>query len=179
MLVEARPETGSQPTQLTHHTSGSLFWPSLSSDGKIIVYEENFALWKLDLASGKSVEVKINIAADDKENNLETLAVNSEADSYHLSPSGRRAVISTHGELFSIATDQGDVRRLTQTPGTRETQPQWSPDGKRIAFVSDKSGREEVWVCDEEGTNLKQISDADSQKGQLTWAPDAGIVLTR
>ena len=53
-------------------------------------------LWKLDLASGKSVEVKINIASDDKENNLETLAVNSEADSYHLSPSGRRAVKASH-----------------------------------------------------------------------------------
>ncbi|HLJ96700.1 MAG TPA: S41 family peptidase [Gemmataceae bacterium] len=170
-------EDGGQPVQITHHTSGSLFWPSLSSDGRTIVYEENFGLWKLDLGSGKPVEVKISIASDDKENNLETLTINSEADGFHVSPSGKRAVISTHGELFTIATDQGDVRRLTQTPGVRETQPQWSPDGKRIAFVSDKSGREEVWVCDEEGGQLKQISDSDSQKGQLSWAPDSKAIL--
>jgi tricorn protease len=170
-------EDGGQPVQLTHHTSGSLFWPSLSSDGRAIVYEENFGLRKLDLASGKSVAVKITITTDDKENNQETLTIAGEADSYGLSPSGKRAVISTHGELFTIATDQGDVRRLTQTPGVRETQPQWSPDGKRIAFVSDKSGREEVWVCDEDGSNLKQISESDSQKGQLAWAPDSKAIL--
>jgi tricorn protease len=170
-------DEGGQPVQITHHTSGSLFWPSLSSDGKTIVYEENFGLWKLDLASGKSTQVKIHIVSDDKENNVETLASSGEADSYQLSPSGKRAVISTHGELFTIATEKGDVRRLTQTPGVRETQPQWSPDGKRIAFVSDKSGREEVWLCDEEGGNLKQISDADAQKGQLTWSPDSKAIL--
>src|SRR5262249_13015480 len=45
------------------------------------------------------------------------------------------------------------------------------------AFVSDKTGREEVWVCDEEGGSLKQISDSDSQKGQLTWAPDSKAIL--
>ena len=43
----------------------------------------------------KPVEVKIDIISDEKENNLETLLVNGEADSYHLSPSGKRAVIST------------------------------------------------------------------------------------
>jgi tricorn protease len=170
-------QDGGEPVQVTHHRSGRLFWPSLSSDGKTIVYEENFGLWRLDVGSGKTVEVKIHIATDDKENNQETLLVNGEADSFHLSPSGKRAVISTHGELFTIATDQGDVHRLTQTPGVREMRPHWSPDGKWIAFLSDKSGREEVWICDEEGGNLKQISNLDSQKGQLAWAPDSKSIL--
>jgi len=171
------PEVGGQPVQVTHHTSGSLFWPSLSSDAKVIVYEENFGLWKLDLAAAKPVEIRINISGDDRENNEETVLVNGEADSYQLSPSSKRAVISTHGELFTIATDRGDVRRLTNTPGARETQPHWSPDGKSIAFVSDQSGREEIWVCDERGGNLKQITKSDSQKGQLTWAPDSKALL--
>src|SRR5262249_4339081 len=55
-----------QPSQITHHTSGSLFWPSMSSDGKVIVYEESFGVWKLDVASGKTSEIKIQIATDDK-----------------------------------------------------------------------------------------------------------------
>jgi len=171
------PEEGGQPVQVTNHTSGSLFWPSLSSDGKTIVYEENFGLWKLDLAAGKPVEVKIDIVSDEKENNLETLTVSGEADSYSLSPSAKRAVVSTHGELFTIATDRGDVFRVTQTPGARERYPVWSPDGKLIAFVGDQGGREEVWVCDERGRNAKKISDGDSEKGQLAWAPDSKALL--
>ncbi len=171
-------ENGGQPTQVTHHTDGSLFWPSLSSDGKTIVYEDNFGLWKLDVASGKSTEIKININSDDKENNLETLTLNSEADSYDLSPSTKRAVISTHGELFSIATDRGDITRITESY-SRETAPKWSPDGKWVAFISDKSGRDEVWICppESDATNWKQISDLDTEKSSIVWAPDSKSLL--
>jgi tricorn protease len=171
------PAQGGQAVQVTDHTSGSLFWPSLSSDGRVIVYEDDFGLWKLDTASGQTTQVKINIVSDDKENNLETLVVNGESNSYHLSPSGKRAVVSTHGELFTIATGRGDVRRLTQTPGVRETQPRWSPDGKWIAFISDTGGSDEIWLCDENGGQLKQISRGDSQKNQIVWAPDSKALL--
>ena len=98
------PEGGGKPVQVTHHKDGSLFFPSISSDGKVIVYEENFGLWKLDTATGKTSEVKIDITSDDKENEFALLTIRNEADSYDLSPSTRRAVISAHGEVFTIAT---------------------------------------------------------------------------
>ena len=59
-----------QPVQVTKHTDGSLFFPSMSSDGKMIVYEENFGIWKLDVASGRTSEIKIDIATDEKENEV-------------------------------------------------------------------------------------------------------------
>ncbi len=170
-------EEGGPPEQVTRHTSGSLFWPSMSADGKTIVYEENFGLWKLDTATGQTQEIKIDITPDEKENNLETLTVSGEADSYSLSPSGKRAVIATHGELFTIATDRGEVRRLSRTADVREAQPVWSPDGKRIAFVSDRSGREEIWTCDEMGGNLKRLTNSDTQKGQPVFSPDSQELL--
>ncbi len=169
-------EEGGEPVQVTHHASG-VFWPSISSDGKVIVYEESFGLCKLDTASGKSMPIKIDIISDEPENTLETVTVSGEAESYYLSPSGKRAVVSVRGELFTIATDKGDIRRLTQTPEVREGQAQWSPDGKWIAFVSDKSGADEVWLCDEMGGQMKQISKGDSHKGQLRWAPDGKSLL--
>jgi tricorn protease len=168
---------GGKPEQVTHHTSGSLFYPSISSDGKVIVYEENFGLWKLDTATGDTKEIKIDVVSDDRENNLESLTVNGDADSFQLSPTGKRAVISTHGELFTIATERGDVTRLTSTPQVREVRPHWSPDGKWIAFVGDTDGREEVWLCDERGGQLKKISNRDSEKGQIVWAPDGKALL--
>ncbi|HYT60558.1 MAG TPA: S41 family peptidase [Haliangiales bacterium] len=169
-------ERGGQPVQVTHHTDGNLFFPSLSSDGKTIVYEDNFGLWKLDVASGKSAEIHIDIESDAKDNEVEWRAIQGEADSFNLSPSTKRAAVSTHGEIFTIATDRGDVQRVTET-SWREQDPRWSPDGKWIAFVSDRSGREEVWTADELGHDLKQLSDVDCDKSAITWAPDSLSLL--
>ena len=109
------------PMQVTQHTSGSLFWPSISSDGRTIVYEENFGSVEARREQRhKPVEVKIDIVADERENNFETRTITSEADAYHLSPSGKRAVISVEGELFTIATDRGEVHRLTHSSGARD-----------------------------------------------------------
>ncbi|MBM3811281.1 MAG: biopolymer transporter Tol [Acidimicrobiia bacterium] len=169
-------ERGGAPSQVTRHTSGNLFFPSISADGKTIVYEENFGLWKLDTSSGKSSEIRIEISSDLKENELELRTIQSEAEGYHLSPSTRRAAISTHGEIFTIATERGEVQRVTDS-FWRDQNPSWSPDGKWIAFISDRSGREEVWIADERGRGLKQLSDADCTKGALVWAPDSKSLL--
>jgi tricorn protease len=93
-----------------------------------------------------------------------------------LSPSTKRAAIETHGEIFTIATDRGEAQRVTETPW-REHSPNWSPDGKWIAFVSDRTGREEVFIADETGRNLKKLSDVDCDKQSMVWAPDSKSLL--
>jgi tricorn protease len=171
-------DTGGAPTQVTHFTDGSLFFPSISSDGKVIVFEENFGLWKLDVASGHASEVKIDISADDKSNNFRVLTVNGETDSYDLSPSTLRAAITTHGEVFTVATDRGDVTRVTNSY-FRDTDPKWSGDGKWVAYVSDQTGRPEVWMAGTDGMGAKKLSDSDSEKLSLNWMPDSkGLLYT-
>ena len=170
------PEHGGKAVQVTHHESGRMFFPSISSDGKTIVYEQDFGIWKFDTKTGKSTPIKINIVSDDKENPVETITVRNDADGYDLSPSNRRAAISVHGEIFSIATDRGDIQRVTQSY-SREIDPAWSPDGKWIAFVSDKSGRDEVWMAHEDGTGLKKVSDGDGEKQAIQWAPDSKALI--
>jgi tricorn protease len=169
-------DNGGAPTQVTHFTDGSLFFPSISSDGKVIVFEENFGLWKLDVASGRASEVKVDISADDKSNNFRVLTVNGELDSYDLSPSTQRAAISAHGEVYTIAAERGDVTRVTNSY-FRETDPMWSADGKWIAYVSDQTGRPEVWVATPEGESAKKLSDSDSEKLTLNWMPDSKSLL--
>jgi tricorn protease len=169
---------GTQPVQVTKHTDGNVFFPSMSSDGKVIVYEENFGIWKLEVASGKTAEVKIDILTDEKENDYEIVALASEADSFDLSPSGRRAVISSRNQIFTIATDRGDITQIASDKGaSRNESPQWSPDGKYISFISDRSGRQEIYLTDEEGKNLKKISDLDTDKGPVLWAPDSKVLV--
>ncbi|TAK18024.1 MAG: hypothetical protein EPO35_01840, partial [Acidobacteria bacterium] len=170
--------SGGQPVQVTKHASGSLFWPSMSSDGKTIVYEESFGVWKLDVASGRSTEIKIQIATDDKENEFEVATVRNEVDSFDISPSGQRAVISARGQLFTIATLRGDITRIApDAMASRNQQPKWSADGKHIAYLSDKSGRDEVWIADADGKNLKQVSNNDYEKGPFMFTPDSKSLL--
>jgi tricorn protease len=165
---------GGTPVQVTKHTSGNVFYPSMSSDGKVIMYEGDFGLWKLDTATGRASEVKVDIVSDEKENVSELVTITNEADSFDLSPSGRRAVISSHAQLFTIATDKGDVTLVGADRGaSRNDSPQWAPDGKLVAFISDRSGRQEVYLAEADGKNMKKISDLDSDKGPIEWAPDS------
>ena len=170
--------TGGQPVQVTHHPDGNLFWPSMSSDGRTIVYESMFGIWKLDVASGKTSEIRIQIATDDKDNESDLEVIRNEVDSFDLSPSGRRAVISAKGQILTIATERGDVTRIAPDPmASRNQFPKWSPDGKYIAYLSDVSGRDEVWISDPDGKAPKKITNLDNEKGAMVWTPDSTALL--
>ncbi len=172
------PARGGQPVQVTKHTTGNLFWPSMSSDGKVIVYEENFGLWKLDVATGRTSEIKLEISSDEKANEVDVEVVTNTVDSFDISPSGRRAVISARGQILTIATDRGDITRVAPDKMTSRSQsPKWSADGNHIAFISDRSGRDEVWISDPEGRTPKKITEFDNEKGSLVWTPDSKALL--
>ncbi|HTS64911.1 MAG TPA: S41 family peptidase [Candidatus Acidoferrales bacterium] len=168
-------DKGGKETQVTHHGDGNLFFPSISADGKVIVYEDNFGIWKLDTATGKSSEIIIDVKADSKENDRELITL-TEAQGFHLSPSNRRAAIVAHGEIYTIATGRGEPQRVSETPW-KEQDPRWSPNGKWIAFVSDRIGREEVYISDELGKSARKLSDADCDKTGLAWSPDSKSLM--
>jgi tricorn protease len=172
------PVKGGQPVQVTRHGDGSLFWPSMSSDGKVIVYEANFGIWKLDVATGRTNEIRIDINTDEKENEERVATVSDEVDTFDISPSGRRAAISVRGQILTIATERGDITRVNPDQmASRNQLPKWSFDGKFIAFQSDRSGRDEIWISDPEGRNPKKITDLDNEKGAPIWTPDSKSVL--
>ncbi len=170
------PEKGGMPIQVTKHTDGNLFFPSISADRKTIVYEANFGIWKLDTASGKSAEIRIDIKSDSKTNDTELVTMSNQAEGFNLSPSNQRAAIVVHGEIFTVATGRGEPQRVTET-AWREQDVRWSPNGKWLAFVSDRTGRQEVWISDELGKSPKKLSDADCDKTGIVWAPDSKTLL--
>src|ERR1022692_962829 len=110
-------DKGGKPAQVTHHGDGNLFFPSISADGKTIVYEDNFGIWKLDTASGKSTEIRIDVKSDLKDNKTELVTINNEVEGFHISPSNKRAAIVAHREIFTIPTDRGEIQRVSETRG--------------------------------------------------------------
>ena len=166
-------EGGGKAEKITTFSTGDVRWPTMSSDGKTIVFEHDFGVWKLDVASRKATPIKLDIAAETQENLAEVREFNSQADDYDLAPSGRRIVFSIHGEIFTAPVEEGELRQITDGPA-RDKDPQYSPDGKWISFVSDRSGREEIYVAATDGAGEAQkITDHDTLKFSIAWSPNS------
>ena len=169
-------EKGGTPVQVTHHQDGNLYFPSISADRKTIVYEENFGLWKLDVASGKSTEIVIDIKSDSKENETELVTLERSRGLPHLAlepaRGDRRARRDLHGRHRSrrAAARQRDAVARTGCRAGRRT-ASGSPSFR------DRTGRQEVWISDELGKNAKKLSDVDCDKSSIIWAPDSKSLL--
>ncbi|HEY9281987.1 MAG TPA: hypothetical protein VIP46_00900, partial [Pyrinomonadaceae bacterium] len=166
-------EGGGKAEKVTAYKSGDVRWPAMSADGKVIVFEHDFGISKLDVASKRVTPLRFDIAAETQESLSEVRDFNSQADDYDLAPNSRRVVVSTHGEIFTAPVEEGDLRQITDTPW-RDQNVEYSPDGKWIAFVSDRSGREELYVTAVDGAGEAQkLTDIDALKFGYVWSPDS------
>ncbi|HKA21639.1 MAG TPA: S41 family peptidase [Blastocatellia bacterium] len=166
-------EGGGKPERVTSFKTGDVRFPGMSADGKVILFEHDFGVWKLDVGSRKAAPIKLDIAAETQENLAEVRDFNSQADDYDVAPSGRRIVFSIHGEIFTAPTDEGDLRQITDSPA-RDKEPLYSPDGRFIAFISDRSGREELFLITSDGIGEPvKITDLDTLKFSFAWSPNS------
>lgn len=161
-----------QHRQVTFHEEYDVRNPSLGTGA--IVYENGGWLYVLDLASGKSRKVTVSLHSD---NVLTRPAIKDVADligSADLAPDAKRAVFAARGDIFTVPAEKGDVRNLTASPGVREMAPAWSPDGKQVAWLSDRSGEYEIWVApaDGRGEARQLTTGATTYKTGLGWSPD-------
>jgi tricorn protease len=166
-------EAGGKATQVTNFKSGDVRWPAISADGKTIVFEHNFGISKLDVGSKRVTPISLDIAAETQESLSEVRDYASQVDDYGLAPNSRRIVLSIHGEVFTAPVEEGDLRQLTESP-FRDRNVEYSPDGKWVAFVSDRSGREELYVIAADGAGEAQkLTDLDELKFGYVWSPDS------
>ena len=86
--------------------------------------------------------------------------------------------MTARGEVFDIPANQGVVRNITRTPGANDRGAQISPDGKYIAYISDKTGETEVWLQEQQGGEPVQLTkNNDTYIRALAWAPDSKTIL--
>jgi len=95
-------------------------------------------------------------------------------ESVGLSPKGERALFAARGDIFTAPIEKGPTRNLTDSSGAHDKWPSWSPDGSQIAFISDKTGEEEIYLIPQDGSKpAEQITTGGSaMRYQPEWAPD-------
>lgn len=124
---------------------------SLQGEGDALVYDRLGEIYLYDTKSGTSKLVPIEIDADLPEVRARIESVGDQLENAAVSPTGLRAVIEAHGDIFTVPVKHGPTRDITNTPGAMEREPAWSPDGQSIAYFSDQSGLYELHVAPQTG----------------------------
>jgi tricorn protease len=166
--------------KVTNHADYDVLWPS--TDRKQIVYESGGYIWRFDPATGKDERIPIRVVGDFRNSLPYFKNVKGNIDSYSLSPTGTRALFEARGDIFTVPAKNGEIRNLTATPGIREMAPVWSPDGRWIAYLSDRTGDEyEIYVrsadaSDRTGGERQLTSGGKSWRFAPLWSPDSKML---
>jgi tricorn protease len=162
---------------LTRFSDFDIKFPSLGN--KAIVFENGGWIYRFDLATEKAVKVPIRILEDDAMARTALRDVSTNIHSYEISPDGKRALFDARGDLFTVPAKNGQTRNLTRTCGVHERNPKWSPDGKWIAYISDQSGEDEIYILPQDGKGAPRqlTTNSDTYKYALDWSPDGKKIL--
>src|SRR5260370_28657210 len=139
---------GGTATQITKFHDGRLLWPSISYDGKTIVFERDFSVWKLDTATGTAAPIEITRRGAPGTPEVTHLSLNNQFRDLVLAPDGRKVAFTVHGEVFAAgAREGGAALRVTRT-ATNQSQIAWSPDSRHAVYVSDRDGAYRLYSYD-------------------------------
>src|SRR6185312_8765451 len=165
---------------LTTFTDGRVIWPAISANGKSIVFERNFGIWRYDVATHKAVAVSITLRGSPAAAGTEHRTFTNGIQRFALSPDGRKVAFIVHGEIFAASSkDGGDAIRVTNTPAA-EDQLEWAPDSKRLVYTSDRDGPRHIFSYDFTTNRETQLTRGGSSDVSPEWSPDgAHIVYTR
>jgi tricorn protease len=139
-----------QTRQLTHYAEWDVRWPS--ADDQQIVYELDGELHLYDTRADVDRTLTITVPADATVTHAQTVNAADNIESATISPGGERVAVVARGDVFSVPVENGVTRNLTHSSTAHDREAAWSSDGKRLAYVSDRSGEEELYVQAQAGT---------------------------
>ncbi len=159
--------------QHTRETVHDVRWASRGEDGEI-VYELDGQLVVYDTKSAQARKLEIRVPDDGVSSRPARVAAADRIEEAGLAPKGERALFVARGDVFTAPIEKGPTRNLTDSSNAHERLARWSPDGARIAYVSDASGEEEIWVRAQDGSGAAErlTSGSKERKTGLDWAPD-------
>src|SRR6266850_534522 len=144
-----------------------------------IVFECGGRLYLMNLASEKYSEVSIRVLTDRATLKPRLEDVSKSVREADISPSGKRAVFEARGDVFTVPAEHGVVRNLTRSSGVAERFPAWSPDGKTLAYFSDRSGEYELTLRPADGSGEEQVLTklGPGFRYQPQWSPDSKKIV--
>ena len=165
--------TARQVTKLVEH---DVRFPAIGPSD--IVFEAAGRLWRLELPGEKLVEVKVQVVTDRATLKPQVENVAKLVTHPTLSPAAKRVVVEARGELFSLPAEHGPVLNLTRTSGAAERYPAISPDGKQLAYFSDRTGEYELTIrpADGSGEERTVTKMGPGFRYHIFWSPDGARV---
>jgi Tol biopolymer transport system component/C-terminal processing protease CtpA/Prc len=169
--------------QITSFREGRLLWPSISADGGTIVFERDYGIWQLDIASGEAAPLAISVRPDTKMTPVRVQTYTRDLSELTLAPDGKKVAFVARGEIFADFADketdrdqrQGPSFRVTNT-SFREADVAWSPDSRKLVYTSDRHGDAEIYLYDfvtrAETRLTSSAQNAARPKGSPCFSPD-------
>ena len=159
--------------QITRNTLWDVRWPSTDRQQRI-VYELDGELQILDVKTGMSAHISVRVPDDGVNRRPSYVSAANLIEQVEFSPKGERVLFAARGDIFSAPVEKGPTRNLTHSPGAHDKWPAWSPDGSKVAFLSDASGEEEVYVVAQDGSSPPEKITTGGQAFRYDpkWSPD-------
>ncbi len=165
--VHVVPATGGLPRKISDFASAAFAPVWMPDNNQLIVSVER--------------QDKTQLLLTDKDGRWPRELVNAPGDAWEAKPSpDSRFLLFTHRpfddlnrlDLWLLEFETGQVRELTNTPKLLNWGGVWSHDGEKIAFLSQRSGFNEVWLVRPDGKGMRQLSHAGADVAGLAWSPD-------
>ena len=159
--------------QVTEFSDFDIHFPAIGPDD--LVFENGGRLYVMDLATETPREIEVKVVTDRATLRPHSVKVGDHVMGGHISPTGKRAVLSARGEIFTLPAEHGVVRNISQSSGVAERHPTWSPDGKYIAYFSDRTGEYELTIRPADGSGEEKTLTSMGPGYRYTpmWSPDS------
>ena len=172
----SRSEGRSDFRRISNFTDGRVLWPSISYDGREVVFERNFGIWKLDTESGKTTEISITRRGASSGPAIERLRLSDRISEMELSPDGKKVAFIVRGEVFAAsAADGGDAARVSKSVA-EEYQVTWAPDSRRLVYVSDRDGTPRLFLYDFNNNTETQLTRDAADDSTPRFSPDGKLL---
>lgn len=162
--------------ELTNYSDFDVMWAE--TDGEQIVYVQDGYINVFNTKTDQPKKISVIIPSDQWELRDRVINPKEYIHSMNISNDEKTAVLEARGDVFTIPVHNGVTKNLSNSPGTREMYPQISPDGKWIAFFSDKTGEYQLYIQSADGGEWTQLTKSlDKFVYHLSWSPDGKKIL--